>query len=225
MSQSVKDDARRKFAFAFTIEGHDVRLWYGGRAEYVASDTFDFMKVWFVNYLGPSVADPWNWAGTEAARRVLSQILLRPDRAVRMGYHDATSMGGAQWRPAAVHHHRTLDRRVPREDVQDSLPSVEHSGRGVARARDPGLARRTLRRGWAPIWGAAGCDQGLLDRSRSRLRGRHHPHDPRGREEAGSSEEDQSQEAKTRRNDIPRRIRPACQLSSHLRNRRRRILD
>lgn len=39
------EDARRRFAFAFTIEATTMHLWYASRADVVMSESFDFMDV------------------------------------------------------------------------------------------------------------------------------------------------------------------------------------
>ncbi|KIP06495.1 hypothetical protein PHLGIDRAFT_118886 [Phlebiopsis gigantea 11061_1 CR5-6] len=44
MHHIMREDARRRFAFGFTIENRTVRLWFAGRAEVLVSDPFDFVS-------------------------------------------------------------------------------------------------------------------------------------------------------------------------------------
>lgn len=45
LTHTMREDARRRFTFGFTIENTYMRLWYASRADLFVSHNFDFMKV------------------------------------------------------------------------------------------------------------------------------------------------------------------------------------
>ena len=45
MHHIMREDARRRFTFGFTIENRTMRLWYADRSEILISDFFDFISV------------------------------------------------------------------------------------------------------------------------------------------------------------------------------------
>ena len=45
MYHTLREDARRRFTYGFTIENCTMRIWFGGRADIFVSTPFDFMVV------------------------------------------------------------------------------------------------------------------------------------------------------------------------------------
>lgn len=45
MHHTMREDASRRFTFAFTIENRTMRLWFASRSEILVSESFDFLDV------------------------------------------------------------------------------------------------------------------------------------------------------------------------------------
>ena len=45
MHHTLREDPRRRFTYAFTIENTMMRLWYASRSDILVSTAFDIMKV------------------------------------------------------------------------------------------------------------------------------------------------------------------------------------
>lgn len=45
MYHSLRDDPRRRFAFAFSIENEKMRIWFTNRAAVLISEVFNIMAV------------------------------------------------------------------------------------------------------------------------------------------------------------------------------------
>ena len=53
MHHTLREEPRRRFTYAFTIENTTMRLWYASRSDILVSTAFDIMKV-NASFLSPA---------------------------------------------------------------------------------------------------------------------------------------------------------------------------
>lgn len=51
MHHTMREDASRRFTFAFTVENCTMRIWFASRSEIVVSASFNFMTVGFIGVI------------------------------------------------------------------------------------------------------------------------------------------------------------------------------
>lgn len=94
MHHTMREDASRRFTFAFTVENRTMRLWFASRSEIVVSASFDFMNVSYVGAMFFTAVTKCSFAppGQKPPHPILPRLHFCFEGGARLGPHDEVAV-------------------------------------------------------------------------------------------------------------------------------------